>query len=98
MATNVPSEHFESPEFESELPTLKCAKICGSCGPRFGRPCADSYTEDGTYEVPDPGGVVAQAAWEEDKTEPEVAPAFLRGYDDDYLLDGLDDELGGESG
>ena len=90
METSLPNG--SETEFESELPTLQCAKICGSCGPRFGRPCVDSYAGD-SDEVPSGEREVAPSPWEEDKTEPEIIPGFLRGFDDDYILD---PELGGE--
>lgn len=77
-------------EFEDETPTLKCIKICGSCGPRFGRACADSYSD--SNEVPGGKDEVAET-WETDITKPDLDPAFLRGFDDDFVLD---PNLGGE--
>lgn len=76
-------------DFETELPTLECAKICGSCGPRFGRACVDSYSD----EVSGSSGAVASVPWDEEKTEPQATPGFLRGFDDDFVLD---PNLGGE--
>lgn len=77
----------ELADFYDELPTLQCGPDgCHSCRAAFVRSCA--------IMVPGPKQEARESAWDE-ATKPDLAPAFLEGFDDDFILDS---ELGGESG
>lgn len=77
----------ELADFYEELPTLQCGPDgCNSCSVAFHMACAPM--------VPGPKQEARESAWDE-PTKPDLAPAFLEGFDDDFILDS---ELGGESG
>ena len=73
-------------DFYDELPTLRCGEGgCNSCGVAFRIACATMVPAKQKER---------EAAWEED-TIPS-APAFLSGFDDDYIVQVDEVELGGE--
>lgn len=75
----------ELEDFYDELPTLQCGEGgCHNCNAAFVLACAPI--------VPGRTKEEREAAWAED-TKPDFSPAFLDGYDDDFILD---PELGGE--
>ncbi len=77
-------------DFYDELPTLQCGEGgCNACTIAFQSACAPMVPAKGGEK-----GEEWKEDWEEGPTKPDLAPAFLTGYDDDYILD---PELGGES-